>query len=347
MKDHAKRYPAYDVMRIVAAFSVILMHVTVDHVFSLPMESAEWMKGMALNSVSHFGVPVFVMISGALFLDSNRQIDIKRIWVHNILRIVLVLIVWSVFYGLTDYLEYRAEFVYVFREIIDGRHHLWFIPMLAGLYMIQPVLLRWIKSASENEVRYFLVMFLLVGVLWESLRSYGFSGVIEHLDKFRDVELFCSYVGYFVMGYYIAHIGFSAKVRKIIYLLCGLSILLLPVVSVLISRHRQIPVTAFSDSFSVFVFFISIGFFNMMVKIVGERNIPQRYSSILSELGRDTFGVYLCHIALMERIHVLGEWCEKLPLVPGALIYSLLLFILGTMISAVLRRLPIAGRYIC
>jgi len=347
MKDNTKRYPAYDVMRIVAAFSVVVMHVTVNNIFFLPMGSAEWIKGMALNSVSHFGVPVFVMISGALFLDTGRKIDIKRIWTHNILRMVLVLIVWSLFYGITDYLEYRAEYVYIFREVIDGRQHLWFIPMLVGLYMIQPVLLRWVKSASEKEVRYFLMLFLFIGVLWESLRSYGFSGVIEHMDKFRDVELFCSYAGYFVMGYYIVHIGFSPGVRKVIYLLGGVSFFALPVVSVLVSRHRQVPVTAFSDSFSVFVFLSATAFFAMMVKIMEKHDISQRSSAVLSELGRDTFGVYLCHIMLMERFQMLREFCGKMPSISGALIYSLLLFLLGTMISAVLRRLPVVGRYIC
>ena len=64
MNQSSARNQAYDLMRIVAALSVIVMHVTVNNMYSSPMESAKWVGSMALNSVSHFGVPVFVMISG-------------------------------------------------------------------------------------------------------------------------------------------------------------------------------------------------------------------------------------------------------------------------------------------
>ena len=347
MNQSSARNQAYDLMRIVAALSVIVMHVTVNNMYSSPMESAKWVGSMALNSVSHFGVPVFVMISGALFLAPNREPDIKRIWLHNILRMSIVLIVWSVFYGVTDYLEYRAEPVFIVREIIDGRQHLWFIPMLLGLYMIQPILLRWLKSASVKEVRYFLLMFLCLGVVWESLRSYEISGVIEHLDKFREVELFCSYAGYFVAGYYIAHIGLSQKTRIVLYALGFISFLTLPVVSVYVSRYRQIPATAFSDSFSVFVCMFSAALFIAVSEYSRKKKISGISAGIISELGLDTLGVYLCHIALMERIPILRDWCDMLPSVIGMLIYSIILFGIGSIISAVLRRIPVIGRYIC
>jgi fucose 4-O-acetylase-like acetyltransferase len=122
---------------------------------------------------------------------------------------------------------------------------------------------------------------------------------------------------------------------------------MLPVVSVYVSRCRQVPATAFSDSFSVFVCMVSVALFIAISQFYKNRKISGISSCIISELGPDTLGVYLCHIALMERIPVLREWCDMLPSVIGMMIYSIILFCIGSIISALLRRIPVIGRYIC
>ncbi len=347
MNNSGHRKLEYDILRVIAAISVIFMHITVNNLYSLPLASGTWFASAVVNAVSHFGVPVFVMISGAIFLDPKREPDIKRLWLHNILRLVIVLIVWSTFYGVTDYLEYKAEPVYILREIIDGRNHLWFLPMLIGLYMIQPILLRWVKNAKEREIRYFLLLFLLIGILWETLKAFEISGVIDHLDKFRNIEMVCSYVGYFILGYYAVHIGFSSRTRRIIYFFGIVGCVLSAVCLTIVSRIKGVPVTGLVDSFSVFTFTYALAIFTFIVQTFKGKACPNTLSAVFSELGKDTFGVYLCHIALIERFGLLNDICKPLPVVLGLILYAIILFIIGALASAIFRRIPFVGRYIC
>ncbi len=347
MRESGHRKIEYDILRILSALSVVFMHITVNNLYSLPMTSNTWLAGTVINAVSHFGVPVFVMISGAIFLDPSREPDIKRLWLHNILRMILVLIVWSTFYGVTDYLEYKAEPIYILREIIDGRNHLWFIPMIIGLYMIQPFLLRWIKNAKESEIRYFLILFVSIGVIWETLKAFNISGVIDHLDKFRNIEMVCSYVGYFILGYYVVHVGLTKKARNIAYF-CGIAGCVLSAVCLTqLSRVKGIPMTDLVDSFSVFTFTYSLAVFTFFIQLFKSKSITPGHSGLIAELGKDTFGLYLCHIALIERLGFLQNYFDALPAALSLIIYALILFIIGILVSAILRRIPFVGRYIC
>lgn len=347
MRESGHRKNEYDILRILSALSVIFMHITVNNLYSLPMNSSAWLTSAVINAVSHFGVPVFVMISGAIFLDPSREPDIKRLWLHNILRMILVLIVWSTLYGVTDYLEYKAEPIYILREIIDGRNHLWFIPMLIGLYMIQPILLRWVKNAKESEVRYFLILFVSIGVIWETLKAFNISGVIDHLDKFRNIEMVCSYVGYYIFGYYAVHVGLTKKARSITYF-CGLAGCVLSAVCLtLLSRVKGVPMTDLVDSFSLFTFTYSLAVFTFFIQVFKTRSISSGLSGLITELGKDTFGLYLCHIALIERLGFLQKYFEALPTSLSLIIFAVILFIIGSLVSAILRRIPFVGRYIC
>ncbi|MCR5278537.1 MAG: acyltransferase family protein [Lachnospiraceae bacterium] len=347
MNNSSSRRTEYDLLRVIAAFSVILMHVTVWDLYTLPLESGEWVQTTIVNAVSHFGVPVFVMISGALFLDPSREVDIKRLWIHNILRLIIILTVWNIFYGLTDYLEYKAEPVYLVREIINGRNHLWFLPMIIGLYVIQPLLLRWIKNAEVKEVRYFLAVFFVVGVLWETLKALELSGVITNLDEYRNIPLVSSYVGYFVAGYYIVHVGIPDRTRRLIIACGGICCILSPVLTVFFSRAKGTAWFSLTDSFSVLTFVYSLAVFCLVTNGSKEKESSSRFGKIMTEFGKDTFGVYLCHIFLIERLAFLRIVYKFLPIIPAIILYAIILFVIGTLISALLRRIPVAGRYIC
>jgi surface polysaccharide O-acyltransferase-like enzyme len=60
----------------------------------------EWNIYNICNSASRWGVPVFVMMSGALFLP--REIPTKTLYKKYILRMTIAYVVWSAFYAVVD-----------------------------------------------------------------------------------------------------------------------------------------------------------------------------------------------------------------------------------------------------
>ena len=84
----------FDVLRIVAVFAVVVLHVC-SRRFIVAFPSTEWEVLNVYDSLTRWGVPVFVMISGALFLDEKKDFSIKRLYRKNVVRIICAFVCWS------------------------------------------------------------------------------------------------------------------------------------------------------------------------------------------------------------------------------------------------------------
>ena len=105
------------------------------------------------SAVTWHAVPVFVMISGSLFL--SREITIKELYRKYIFRIAAAFVFWSAVYAVRSYLKEGSLFS-AWDLFVAGNYHLWFLPMIIGLYMIVPFM----KVIAESEVltKYFLAL---------------------------------------------------------------------------------------------------------------------------------------------------------------------------------------------
>ena len=70
-RTERKRMVHYDLLRIAAAFSVVMLHSAAQFWNSLDIASLEWRIADGYNALSRFGVPIFVMISGAMLLSEQ------------------------------------------------------------------------------------------------------------------------------------------------------------------------------------------------------------------------------------------------------------------------------------
>ena len=62
----------FDFLRIFATLSVMVLHVTAQNWHGTSVSSFEWQTFNFFNSIVRWGVPIFVMISGALFLNERE-----------------------------------------------------------------------------------------------------------------------------------------------------------------------------------------------------------------------------------------------------------------------------------
>ena len=86
----------FDYLRVFAAFAVIIIHTAAQNWYSVDVNSFEWQVLNFYDAIVRWGVPVFVMISGSLFL--GKEIPLKKIYAKYILRMAISFIVWSVVY---------------------------------------------------------------------------------------------------------------------------------------------------------------------------------------------------------------------------------------------------------
>ena len=74
----AKRETYFDCLRILATFAVMILHIASQYWYAVDAGTYEWKVFSFYDGMVRWAVPVFVMISGALFL--SRDMSLERIF---------------------------------------------------------------------------------------------------------------------------------------------------------------------------------------------------------------------------------------------------------------------------
>ncbi|MBE5873694.1 MAG: hypothetical protein E7287_04710 [Lachnospiraceae bacterium] len=339
----------FDLLRILACFSVVMLHSAAQFWYVVPVTDPEWFVINAYDAVVRFGVPVFVMISGALFLNAEKEISFKRLFLHNILRMIILYLVWSLIYGLFDCRLYQTQigFDVVLQELIVGRYHLWFLRMIAGIYLLLPIIKTWLINASKKHVEYFLILFMIFQVGRETLHAVIKWNWMNFLSNSVEIDMVCGYLGYFVLGYYIVHYGIDKKWHKWIYAGGILSVPANILGSYVLSVRANMAVGELFDSFGIFTFMISLALFLFFTEKVSKVHYAEGATRIIRELSSATLGIYLMHLLFIEFFGTYGFHSRMIPSIVGIPVLAVACFAVCFVISAIVRRIPLVGKYLC
>ena len=92
-----------DLLRIVAIFAMMLLHVSAINWYVLPVTSPQWQVLNAYDSLVRFCVPVLLMISGSQLLNLQKAFPLKKLFQTKILRLITAFAFWSLLYTLIDH----------------------------------------------------------------------------------------------------------------------------------------------------------------------------------------------------------------------------------------------------
>jgi surface polysaccharide O-acyltransferase-like enzyme len=195
-----------DNARVLAVFAVVCLHVAASIVAGVPdWNSLQWWEGNLFDAATRWCVPVLVMVSGALLLDSGRREDAPTFYRKRAARILAPLLFWSAFYLGWRYLKgwhkgappTASE---LGESVLMGvpYFHLWYLYMIAGLYLVTP-LLRLLLQRVGRGTLYWLValLFLING-------TSSAAGILLELNLGLPLHWFISYLPYFLAGHLIA-----------------------------------------------------------------------------------------------------------------------------------------------
>ncbi len=341
----------FDLLRILACFSVVVLHCGGVFWYDWPVDSNVWLAANSYDALFRFGVPIFVMISGALFLAPDKTLDWKRLYRHNILKLLILFALWSSVYGLLDIYKMSAfgklSTKQMILELLYGRYHLWFLPMLVGIYMLLPVLKIWIGHADKRNLQYFLLLFLVMQILRSTVSAlFPARGEVAYLMSIVNVDLACGYVGYFVLGYYIAHIGIEPGKRKWIYVGGVFGEIMDLVLSNLLSRKMGEPCPDIYDSYSLFTFLAATALFVFFTDRVAKHPFRERTGRIIREVSASTLGIYVMHVGALELAQPLLFRILPDRMIIGMPLLAFVCFGVCLAVTLVLRKIPVLGKYL-
>ncbi len=336
-----KRQTEYDALRILAAFLVIVIHVSTAQWELYGPTTYEWNVFNFYDTISRCCVPLFFMISGAFLL--KKDIPLKKLYLNKILHLLVIYIVWAVFYALDDIIACGFYgWTGVLSFVIAGKYHLWFIPALIGVYMLIPILRAVIQYEDGKYIKYLLALFMVFGILKNTLLplQYPIQGdnITAALNRIP-VEL-CGYSGYFLLGYYLDSIRQRIHIKGITaafgYIITSLAAV---IIGSLDAVHRGVPFGIFYGYFTLPVFLNAVFLF-----IAFQKASPFfsrcSGSKALEKVSSATLGIYVMHPFLLEHLDSRG-----INLMAGNPIYMVLLlsisvFLVCMLVTFVIQKIP-------
>lgn len=131
-----------DLLRIIAISAVVVIHTT-QNMGKLDVYGFDWAVLNVYDGLVRWAVPVFAMISGVLFLNPAKEQPLKKLYSKNVLRIVTIILFWGLVYAALNHppadLSFESLYAF-FRTAVLGHYHMWFLYMIAGLYILVPIL---------------------------------------------------------------------------------------------------------------------------------------------------------------------------------------------------------------
>lgn len=336
-----------DSLRAIAIIGVLLLHAATPYVVLYDkIDGFDWQTGIVFNALSRWCVPIFLMISGALLLGRKEE-SLSTFFKKRANKILLPFVAWSIIYYV--WATYMWNPGYSVKEFLimffndQIYYHLWYFYALIGIYLLAPIFNIFVNHASKQVIGYVVVLWIL---FYGVFRYYSYIVSNEFTLFFPLSE----YIGFFLLGYYLAKFELSKKWRVGIYMLGIIGALETIWRTIVLSEQQgQFSGYAFSYS-SLNVIAMSIALF-VFVKYWVNRKVAQgsyETSGIVKLIGQTSFGVYLVHAMILDKVrpHFFeGNELFVKPLMAIPL-QVVIILVLSTIIVWIIQKIPLLKKLI-
>lgn len=276
-----KRVGYIDLLRVVSAFAVVMIHVvTLSGIScpSLPTGTKAMLEDV--HNLLRWSVPVFCMITGFLFLGGKKECTYRSIR-RNVMHLLLLLVLVGGFYSLLEqiYTERRFSptmFLRAASDLFTGNlwDHMWYLYMIIGVYLMLPVVAPFFRKESSEAGILCAISLLFTILLPDAAKLLGIK-----------TEFSFPIAGY---SFYVFMGGFLGRIRyrkwhlgvSVIGIIAGAILILSPLYEKISINYRSLPVAM-----------MAVGVF-MTTAICFEKYVSGRIISILAFCSG---GIYLLH----------------------------------------------------
>lgn len=300
LKQQSNSTIPVNLIRTVAILGVLLLHAANDLTIQQinDLEIWRWCIVDVYQSIGRMGVPLFVMLTGALLLAPSKNEELGVFFKKRFARIGLPFVFWAVAYFLWDiYVENQQVSTNFFVQgILTGPYfQFWYLYMLMGLYLLTPLLRLMVAQASEKLFRYFMAIWFVGVSLVPLITTFSSYDVNPNLFAIP------GYVGYFVLGAYLVNVRIS---RKTLVALLALGIALTALGTFQVSRtigggtsfyfQEYLSPTMILASIS---FFLLLNTFKAPIEFAYAK--PSWRRRIMAAISENTLGIYLFHMMII------------------------------------------------
>ena len=364
----AERVVFLDWLRVIACFMVILVHCCEQFYFNddgcFAMDtraSGAW--ATFVDSACRASVPLFVMASAYLLFPLKQAAGafFRRRFVRVFVPFAVFACAYSFWFG-----GRWGQMLFNFPAATGG--HLWFVPMLLGLYMLMPLLSPWAEKAGERELRGWLAVWLFTTTfpylrrIWSALYGAPDFGAVPFLygecpwNAFGTFHYVSGFVGYMLLGFWFRR--FAPRISAAKALAIALPMLAAGYAIASLGFWLRIPFDgtwpfvrpyAFAVDVEMSWEFCSLGVvltaaaYFLLIRCIASSGAVYRFA--VRPLSEASYGTYLVHIFFLVAImpHLKPHVSTPLAIFGCAAAT----FAASSAFSVAVRRVPFVGRWIC
>ena len=214
IQTNCQRIVFLDYLRVIACFMVMAIHAAEPYYLGgegtliASFGDAVWVT--LTEVLCRVCVPLFVIASSYLLFPVSG--DTWNFIRHRFVKIGVPFLVCSIAYVI----YFKGSLGKLAFNFPAEGGHLWFVPMLLGLYLLMPLLSPWAEKASEKELKWWIALWLLTTLfpfarrLWTMLYGeplFGF-GAVAYLhgecpwNSFGAFHYISGFVGYMLIGFW-------------------------------------------------------------------------------------------------------------------------------------------------
>ena len=291
-----------DALKAFSMLAMILLHVSAVGLSEEKVISSQWNECGLYNSLCHFCVPVFVMISGALLLGNDKPIG------KYIKRVIISLIFWCTSYAIyvqigelltNSNFDLRKLIICIFKPT-----HLWFLWMILCMYIATPILRYIIRNHRVME--YFIIIWLIFAVIIPGLTALPIIGYLFSSIKEQTHFTLCiDYSGYYILGYYLANKPLNNITKYVwFYIIGGITVTYIG--TYFVSRSLGVTSELFLGYFFPTTFIVAVGVFLLFKQCLNNDIFPAKLKSIVYFISAYSLGIYAIHMFFLVGFHRIG-----------------------------------------
>ena len=331
-----------DFLRAFATIAVVIFHYDLTGNIKL---------SEIINISLDWCVPVFLMITGALFFNTSREITELTMLKKTIPRIVGILVIWGGVYnivsvvaieGLSIHSALKAFFMIV-KADTTYCYQFWYLYFIIGIYFLIPIIKPWVdkhmnheKPTIEASVVYLLI--LVVGIIIPSVfKILNYSGGFWH-NAFR---VYYGLAFYPLCGCWLSKWYLDRRIRRCLLItwFIQLLVLLLNVFFAFIDNSEN-----YYGYTSIFTWETAILLFDF-VRRIDFSKCNGKLLQFICSFSNKSLGIYIFHAMILWIMYKVVSFVDRFSVFPMLIIVGTTI-IICMVITTIAKRIPFVNKLV-
>lgn len=299
-----------DILRVLSMFSVVFLHTAAGSLRG-NYGSYTWHFSNTLTSIMSASVPIFFMISGALLLNSKSTLSVGYTLKKRLPRVLIPFLVWSLsavaYYAIISFISSGSVDTAAALDRLKNLPsrattvHLWFMYALIPLYVLSPLLKKFVDSLDKKLINYTLFIWVFFASVLPTIAAFipeSYRSLFV-LNSAYNLNFMTGFAGFFIAGYFCMRYNGRIPIRYLIT-----AVILDTILIALGTWWKTSAQANYSEMFKsytrIFILVLSICLFLLFKELFRGRKLSAMASSLLQMFSQLSFGVYLVHNLLID-----------------------------------------------